>query len=167
MSLRRIVRSVARVGASIATGGIIPPVRPETGGFAMPSGFLPQIGGMVGGIGGALGRVLPGIGAAGGVLAAGGAVVRGVGAAARAANAWCGRNPAWCVSVGGLPAVLSMIESGQLPVPKRRRRRGLSPRDLRGFYKTARLMRKVAGTIGLRRGGKRGGGASSTLIAQN
>lgn len=177
-ALRRLAPTVAQMGAGFLAGGpagaaaagLASLQKPPTVSGTM-SGFLPQLGGTMGAIAPALGsifgRVLPGAGAIGGAVAVGGMAMRGVGAAARAANAWCGRNPAWCVSVGGLPAVLSMVQSGQLPLMKRRRRRGLSGRDLRGFYKTSRLMRRVAGTIGLRRTGGRGRGTSSTMITQN
>jgi len=68
---------------------------------------------------------------------------------------------------GGTAAVAAMIESGQLPMPKRHRGRGLSARDLRGFRRTSRLMRQVASSIGLRKGGRGARGTSSTMITQN
>jgi hypothetical protein len=72
--------------------------------------------------------------------AAGGMVVRGAGAAARGAVAWCRRNPAWCSSIGGTAAVAGMIESGQLPMPRRRRGRGISGRDLRAYRRVHNLL---------------------------
>lgn len=159
-------RKAAKVG-QMTTGGTVSmyggilPAAAEGG--TLWGSILRGIGGMAAGT--TVTRAIPGAGA---VVAAGGAVGRGVMSAARAANEWCRRQPAWCVTVGGVPAIMQMISSGQLPMPRRRRRRGLSPRDLRGFYKTSRLMRKVAGTIGLRRGGGgRGKAGASTMITQN
>lgn len=153
----------------------------------------PIVGGMIGGpvgaaigtaVGGALNRpavgpsrMLPGVGATGPsfalpaigpVVAAGGRLaVAGARTAIQGAIAWCRRNPAWCSSIGGTAAVAAMIESGQLPAPKRRRGRGLSARDLRGFRKTVRLIRATAGSVGLRGRARGRSGPSSTLIAQN
>jgi hypothetical protein len=118
----------------------------------------------------------PGLGASmlpamGALPAIGGAAVRmgvaGARSAMRGAIQLCRRHVQWCSTIGGTAAVAAMIESGQLPAPRHRRGRGLSGRDLRGFRKTARLMRQVAGTIGLRRSGGRGKGSSSTMITQN
>lgn len=153
----------------------------------------PIVGGMVGGpvgaaigaaIGGAINkpaiggaRIMPGVGAMGPsfalpalapIVAAGGRLaVAGARTAMQGAIAWCRRNPAWCSSIGGTAAVAAMIESGQLPAPKRRRGRGLSSRDLRGFRKTVRLIRATAGSVGLRGRARGRSGPSSTLIAQN
>jgi hypothetical protein len=114
------------------------------------------------------GSLLPAMGAlpaiAGGVARIG---IAGARSAMRGAIQLCRRHPQWCSTIGGTAAVAAMIESGQLPAPRHRRGRGLSARDLRGFRKTARLMRQVAGTIGLRRGGGRGKASSSTMITQN
>ena len=94
--------------------------------------------------------------------------VRSAAAAMRGAIAWCRRNPAWCANAGGTAAIAAMIQSGQLPMPKHRRARGLSGRDIRGFRRTVRLMRATAGAVGLRRAGGRGRpGTSSTMITQN
>lgn len=118
--------------------------------------------------------VMPGAGflpALGALPAVAGAAVRvgivGARAAMRGAITLCRRNPGWCSTIGGTAAVAAMIESGQLPAPKHRRGRGLSARDIRGFRKTVRLTRAVAGSVGLRRGGGRGRPVSSTMITQN
>lgn len=97
-----------------------------------------------------------------GVAAAGAAARFG-----RGAIALCRRYPQWCSTIGGTAAVTALLAEGKLPMPRRRRGRGLSGRDLRGFRRTARLMRQVAGSIGLRRGGGRKGSTSSTMITQN
>lgn len=175
------IGGVARAAAPFAS--VIPgagPILGAAGMLGMRSSVAPAGPAILEGGGTVWGQILRGIGgmtsgatvsrmgSVGGAVVAGGAAVgRGAMTAARAANEWCKRQPAWCVSVGGIPAIISMIQSGTLPMPRRRRRRGLSPRDLRGFYKTSRLMRKVAGTIGLRRSGGRGRPGSSTMITQN
>jgi len=128
----------------------------------------PIVGGMLGGpagaaIGGAIGGAitrprgilptetsLPGVGfggpsmALGGLAPIAGAAVRvgvaGARTAMNAAIAWCRRNPAWCASVGGTAAVAAMVESGQLPKPRRRRGRGLSGRDLRSYRRVHNLL---------------------------
>lgn len=73
-------------------------------------------------------------GAAGGVAM--GAVRLGVGAVSRfgrGAIQLCRRYPQWCSTIGGTAAVAAMLESGQLPMPRRRRGRGISGRDLRAY----------------------------------
>jgi hypothetical protein len=146
------------------------------------SAFQPSLGGVVG-IAGQLGArspttVMPGAGltsmllpAMGALPAVAGAAVRvgmvGARSAMRGAITLCRRNPGWCSTIGGTAAVAAMIESGQLPAPKHRRGRGLSARDIRGFRKTVRLTRAVAGSVGLRRGGARGKGGATTMITQN
>jgi hypothetical protein len=145
------------------------------------SAFQPQFGAAVG-IAGQLGArsttVMPGAGltssllpAMGALPAVAGAAVRlgmvGARAAMRGAITLCRRNPGWCSTIGGTAAVAAMIETGQLPAPKHRRGRGLSARDIRGFRKTVRLTRAVAGSVGLRRGGARGKGGATTMITQN
>lgn len=146
---------------------------------AMPGVGMVPIVGQIAGMASMLGQrsrqaspistLLPAMGA---LPAVAGAAVRvgmiGARAAMRGAVAWCRRNPAWCATVGGTAAVAGMIESGQLPMPRRRRGRGLSARDLRGFRKTVRLVRATAASVGLRggRGGRSKGGAT-TMITQN
>lgn len=113
--------------------------------------------------------MLPTLPAVGGAVVAGGALVaRSAAAIGRAAVHWCRRNPAWCSSIGGTAAVASMIRDGTLPMPRRRRGRGLSARDVRGFRRTTRLIRQVAGSVGIRKGrGKSGGFAGGHTIVQN
>lgn len=79
--------------------------------------------------------------AVGPAIAAGGAVVaRSAASAMRGAVTWCRRNPAWCANIGGTAAVAAMIGSGQLPMPRRRRGRGISSRDLRSFRRVHNLL---------------------------
>jgi hypothetical protein len=108
-----------------AINSIAPSVMGAAGG---PMSMLPSFGGM---------RALPGAGA---ILGAGAVAVRGAGAAMRGATAWCRRNPAWCAQIGGTAAIAGMIESGQLPMPRRRRGRGISSRDLRSYRRVHNLL---------------------------
>lgn len=114
------------VGAAIggAIGGAISGPRIQPASFTQPAalaplgmGALPQ-----------LGRL--GVGAAGAI---GGMAVRGAGAAMRGAVSLCRKYPTWCSTVGGTAAIAAMIESGQLPAPRRRRGRGISSKDLRSY----------------------------------
>lgn len=83
------------------------------------------------------GMIYPTMGALPALGAAGGAAVRlGVGAVSRfgrGAISLCRRYPQWCSTIGGTAAVAAMLESGQLPMPRRRRGRGISGRDLRAY----------------------------------
>lgn len=173
----RAIGGVARVAAPFASA--IPGVGLGIGGALGGLGMLgarsaaasmagPAIGAAFPSLGGIAARL--GLGTAGGAVVAGGmAVARSGAAIARGAVTWCRRNPAWCANIGGTAAVAALIESGQLPLPRRRRGRGLSARDLRGFRKTTRLIRQVAGSVGIRRGrGRAGvGGAGGHTIVQN
>lgn len=97
-------------------------------------GSLPQLGRAAGAIGGT-------------VIAGGAAVLRSARSISRSANAYCSRHPAWCASIGGLPGVVGLLESGQLPVIRRRRGRGITPRDLRSFRRVANLVRGYCPTV--------------------
>ena len=168
-----LLKSIGRVVGSVAKAvtPVVSAVSPILGSGTAVLGQLGQrspASAIMPGIGATFLPTLPALGAVGAVA---GAAVRvgmvGARAAMRGAITLCRRNPGWCSTIGGTAAVAAMIESGQLPAPRRRRGRGLSARDLRGFRKTSRLMRQVASTIGLRRGGGRGGKTSSTMITQN
>lgn len=168
-SLGKVVGSVARVAAPVVSV-----FNPALGVAVGAAGMLGQrsssplslTGAMPAMPGPGVLNLLPALGPIAG--AAGRVAVAGARSAMQGAVAWCRRNPSWCASIGGTAAVAAMIESGQLPMPRRRRGRGLSSRDLRGFRKTVRLIRATAGSVGLRgRSRSRAGGSSSTLIAQN
>lgn len=162
-SIGGIVGKVARAVAPVVStfqpqlGGVAAAVGQlgaRTSGAAMPgAGFLPMLG------------ALPAVGAAAGAAVRVGIV--GARAAMRGAITLCRRNPGWCSTIGGTAAVAAMIESGQLPAPKHRRGRGLSARDIRGFRKTVRLTRAVAGSVGLRRSSGKARGGATTMITQN
>jgi len=117
-------------GALTAAQGLRASIQPG-------AGMMPAMGALP-----ALGRTLPGaIG-----FGVGMAVGRGR-AIARGAAALCIKHPQWCSTIGGIAAVGAMMESGQLPIPKRHRGRGLTPRDLRSFRRVARLIRVFAPTV--------------------
>lgn len=93
----------------------------------------------LGALGGTLGRLtLPGVGAVAGAV--GGAVVRGAGSAMRGAIALCRKHPQWCSTIGGTAAVAAMMESGQIPVPKKRRSRGITGREFRAFRRVHHVL---------------------------
>ncbi len=101
-------------------------------------GTLPALAGAGGGgMGGLTGRALGGLGAAG----------RGVASVARGAASMCAKYPAWCLAAGGVAAVANLMHSGQLPIPKRRRRRGITPRDLHSFRRVANLIKAYSGPV--------------------
>jgi len=65
----------------------------------------------------------------------------------RAAGTMCARYPQWCMQIGGVGAVASAMASGQLPIPRRRRRRGISPRDLSSFRRVANLIKNYSAPV--------------------
>jgi len=137
-------------------------------------------GGPVGGIvGGAIGSILTtpkisqGVSSAGmfpglslGALpaVAGGVARVGVAGAKRvygAAAGYCRKHPQWCSTIGGIAAVEALINSGQLPIPKRRRAKGISGTELKNFRRVAKFtsqycapVRRAMTTKALRRGSR-------------
>lgn len=77
------------------------------------------------------------------VARVGGAAVRvGVAGARRVYNAaagYCRRHPQWCSTIGGIAAVEAMIGRGELPIPKRRRGKGISATELKNFKRVAKF----------------------------
>ncbi len=116
---------VGGVGASMGSSSKLPP---------LPGGARQNTVGPVG-------KIAPIAAGVGGALAAGGRKIAGI---ARGASAMCAKYPAWCLAAGGLGAVAGLMQSGQLPVPKRRRRRGITPRDLSSFRRVANLVNHYA-----------------------
>jgi hypothetical protein len=114
------------IGATIAGG-----IAGSFGGSAQP-GSGAQVASMA---------ALPSIGTVGTV---GGAVARAGVAGARAiiasARYYCAKYPGWCISIGGLGAVQGMVQNGQLPVHRRRRARGISASEFRGFRKVHKVL---------------------------
>lgn len=89
-----------------------------------------------------MGSTLPAIGTAAGAVV--GTTVRAGIAGARAimasARYYCAKYPTWCISIGGLGAVQGMVQGGQLPVHRKRRGRGISARDFRGFRRVHNIL---------------------------
>lgn len=83
-----------------------------------------------------------------GTIAAGaaGVVVRGARAIGYSAVSYCRKYPGWCSTIGGTAAVEALIRNGSLPPIKRRRRRGLTPRDLASFRRVASLIKSYGPT---------------------
>lgn len=133
--------SIGAIGGSILGGSIGGPLGAGIGG---------TIGGSIGATNKSL-PALPGGGGKlppilGGVVTAAGGMARRVSSAARGAASMCSRYPQWCVAAGGVAAIASMMQSGQLPIPKRRRRRGITPKDLASFRRVAGLIKSYGPT---------------------
>jgi len=130
----------AVVGAGMGIVGGQTKTMPTLPGKVMTVGgkTLPPLPGVAGSGGGGLGRI------AGGIVGAAGAAGRGITSVARGAASMCAKYPAWCLAAGGLGAVAGLMQSGQLPVPKRRRRKGISARDLSSFRRVANLVNHYA-----------------------
>lgn len=128
--------------AGMALAGAIQKPAPaplQVSGPAMPSAQFTQT---MGALPPVLGRALPAVGGA--VIGMG---VRGATAIARSAMTYCRRHPQWCATIGGTAAVSAMIQSGQLPTIRRRRGRGITPKDLRSFRRVANLVRGYCPTV--------------------
>jgi len=134
-----------------STAGTFKQVAGGLAGGAIGTAIGGPAGGMIGStIGGSVGSIklppLPGGAGGGGGMIGGmiggglGAAGRGISAAARGASTLCAKYPQWCLGVGGLGVVANMIQSGQLPAPRRRRRRGITARDLQSFRRVANLV---------------------------
>jgi hypothetical protein len=118
-------KSVAQ--PAMLQGGGMGSIYGNSGGMMQTMGALPRIGAGLASLGGgayAVGR------------AAGVAVGRVYSSAAR----YCRTNPGWCQSIGGIAAVEALINSGQLPVHKRRRGRGITSREFRGFRRVHKVL---------------------------
>jgi hypothetical protein len=86
---------------------------------------------------GSIGRI------AGGAIVGGGALaIRGARSVAASAMSYCRRHPGWCASIGGLGAVQALVQGGQLPPIRRRRGRGITPREFRAFGRVHRVLSK-------------------------
>lgn len=91
----------------------------------------------------------------------GGMVVAGAKRVYSAAAGYCRRHPQWCSTIGGIAAVEAMIGRGELPVPKRRRGKGISATELKNFRRVAKFtsqycapVRRAMTTKAVRRGGR-------------
>lgn len=110
---------IARISAGMST---VP--APGTGGVMPAMAMLPSLGGTVGAV-------------AGTVV---GAAVLGARTIYRSASIYCRRHPAWCAQIGGTAAIAGMIQQGTLPPIKRRRARGISPGEFKGFRKVHKVL---------------------------
>lgn len=123
--------ALAGSSASASAFAAPPPVIPGAG-ITTAMSALPQ-----------LPRLAGVAGAAAGVA---GVAVRGARTIAASASHYCRKYPTWCASIGGLAAVEALVGNGQLPPIKRRRRRGITPRDLQSFRRVAGLIKTYGPT---------------------
>ena len=123
------------IGAAIGTGvsALLAPRAPAAAMAQMPS--LPMT------------SPIPSAGiitAMAGLPAVGGAVVRAGAAGARlvisSARYYCAKYPGWCIRIGGLGAVQGLLEGVQLPLHRRRRRRGIPAREFAGFRRVHNVL---------------------------
>ncbi len=82
-----------------------------------------------------------------GAAGAAGAAGRKIASYARGAASMCSKYPQWCLAVGGVSAIAAMMQSGQLPKPRRRRAHGITPRDLRSFRRVATLIKNYSAPV--------------------
>lgn len=68
--------------------------------------------------------------------------IAGARAIISSARYYCARYPGWCLSIGGLGVVEGLVREGKLPVHRRRRGKGISARDFRGFGRVHRVLSK-------------------------
>lgn len=69
-----------------------------------------------------------------------GAVTLGARTVARSAITYCRRHPAWCAQIGGTAAIAAMISDGTLPPIKRRRARGITAAQFKGFRRVHNVL---------------------------
>lgn len=129
------------MGASAILGPGSKAMRASTAAAAPPTFSVPSTMSMLPALP-AITRALP---------AVGGAAVRvGVAGAKRvysAAASYCRKHPSWCSTVGGIAAVEAMIGRGELPLPKRRRGRGITATELRNFKRVAKFTSKYCAPV--------------------
>lgn len=114
----------------------------------MPSVPKPSLPGLTGGAPGLQMGMFPGIGSfapAAGRIA--GVAVAGAKRVYSAAANYCRKHPQWCSTIGGIAAVEGLINSGQLPIPKRRRGRGITATELKHFKRVARFTSKYCAPV--------------------
>lgn len=157
MSLRRAIKSIGRTvkaalpaAASMipGVGSILGPALTARAQIMPQQNILPAMAGMGGILARlpALGRVIPGVGSlAGGAVV--GTAIRGARTVARAASNYCRKHPQWCATIGGTAAIEAMINRGELPVPKRRRGRGITATELRNFKRVVKFTSKYCAPV--------------------
>lgn len=132
------------IGTGIASTVATPIVAPMAIGLppAIPSMSSSMFPAAIPALGSVARAVLPGVG-----LTLGGSAVRSIGRVAiggakrvyNAAAGYCRKHPQWCSTIGGIAAVEAMIGRGELPIPKRRRGRGISATELKHFRRVAKF----------------------------
>lgn len=65
----------------------------------------------------------------------------------KAAVNLCRKYPQWCSTIGGTVAVEALLHSGQLPMPKRRRGRGITAGELRSFKRVAKFTSRYCAPV--------------------
>lgn len=134
------IGAIAKVGAGIyaakSAADIFSPAAPSQPSYM--ASMLPSLGRVIPGVG----RSLPALG-----RAAGGMAVRGAKSVYNAAASYCRKHPAWCQTIGGIAAVEAMIGRGELPLPKRRRGRGITATELKHFKRVARFTSKYCAPV--------------------
>lgn len=165
----KVLRPAFRGALGLATGGaseqLYRTIRPQPRASVATPAMSPvassgwegaQQGGVMPG-GSAMARLLPALPRAAGAVdrlaplagpGVGGARAAGyaAGRVAGAAAAWCRRNPAWCSTVG-IAGIEAMLRSGQLPMTKRRRARGITGVELRAFRRVVRFTSKYCAPV--------------------
>lgn len=148
-SIGKVLGKVAKPVGTLAGAALGGPAGAALGG-QIGSAFStsrPGMGFVAGGAGmSSLPPLIRGATTLGTVGAVGGYAVRGARAIAASASYYCRKYPAWCSTIGGLAAVEAMVGNGQLPPIKRRRRKGITPRDLSSFRRVASLIKSYGPT---------------------
>lgn len=80
-------------------------------------------------------------------VTAGRGVVAGAKKIYSSAANYCKKHPGWCQTIGGIAAVEALVSSGQLPVMKSRRGRGITATELKNFKRVARFTSKYCAPV--------------------
>lgn len=149
-SIGSIVKKAAPVIGSVAGMAYGGPAGAAVGG-RIGSAFSATAGAgrsklVAGGVSAGMGALPPIVRAGTIAAAAGGYIARGARAIGYSAVSYCRKYPGWCSTIGGTAAVEALIRNGSLPPIKRRRRRGLTPRDLASFRRVASLIKSYGPT---------------------
>jgi hypothetical protein len=117
---------------------------PAAGSVMPGAGSVATLSPLSGGMGGfaSMGMLSPSS-----IAGAGRMVVAGGRAAARGAVNLCRKYPQWCTTIGGTAAVEALMHSGQIPIPKRRRGRGITAHELKAFKRVARFTSKYCAPV--------------------
>lgn len=75
------------------------------------------------------------------------AIVKGARGIPRAAIALCRKYPQWCSTIGGTVAVEALLGNGSVPMPKRRRSKGISGHELKAFKRVVRFTSKYCAPV--------------------